>query len=160
MADAHEALVAQTLVAKIVSGYVRKNRLAPAQPTGADRHRLPIIVGRLRRRLTRGRSESPPSRSADQLRRTTSCTSNVAGAGRRYVAIFEAGMDWPAASIEPDGGCPRNICWRHRPARGAARYQHAVTARQLNEPKINCFDQPGCKIIGRKTALNNSKFDP
>ena len=44
MADALEALVAQTLVAKIVSGYVRKNLLAPAG-LGADRHRLPIIVG-------------------------------------------------------------------------------------------------------------------
>jgi predicted transcriptional regulator len=30
MADAHEAPVAQSLVAKIVSGYVKKNRIAPA----------------------------------------------------------------------------------------------------------------------------------
>ena len=81
-------------------------------------------------------------------------------AWRRYVANFKAGMDWPATSIEPDGGCPRNICWRRRPTPGAARYQRVVTARQLNEPKINCFDQPGHKIIGRKTALNNSKFNP
>ena len=30
MADTHEASVAQSLVAKIVSSYVRKNRIAPA----------------------------------------------------------------------------------------------------------------------------------
>jgi len=30
MADAHEAAVAQSLVAKIVSSYVRKNRITPA----------------------------------------------------------------------------------------------------------------------------------
>jgi predicted transcriptional regulator len=34
MADAYEAPVAQSLVTKIVSGYVRKNRLAPADLPG------------------------------------------------------------------------------------------------------------------------------
>ena len=32
----------------------------------------------------------------------------------------------------------------------------APTSRRLNEPKISCFDQFGCNIIGIKTARYNS----
>jgi len=45
MADTHEASVAQSLVAKIVSSYVRKNRIAPVDISGADQYSASIANG-------------------------------------------------------------------------------------------------------------------
>ena len=77
MADTHEASVAQSLVAKIVSGYVRKNRLAPAE--------LPALIDTVYRSLlalTQTADSEPERIPAVPIRRSVTLN---------YVVCLECG---------------------------------------------------------------------
>ena len=65
MADTHEASVAQSLVAKIVSSYVRKNRIAPA-----DMSALINTVHQLLMALTKQAEPEPERTPAVPIRRS------------------------------------------------------------------------------------------
>src|SRR3981189_3413753 len=85
MADTHEASVAQSLVAKIVSSYVRKNRIAPA-----DMSALINTVHQLLMALTKQAEPEPKLTPAVPIRRSVT---------RDYVICLECG--WAGETLRP-----------------------------------------------------------
>ena len=108
MADTHEASVAQSLVAKIVSSYVRKNRIAPA-----DMSALIDTVHQSLMALTTSADPEPKLTPAVPIRRSVT---------RDYVICLECGWAGKTLRRHLQGshrltrdeyrarwGCPRNI---------------------------------------------------
>jgi predicted transcriptional regulator len=136
MADAHEAAVAQSLVAKIVSSYVRKNRITPA-----DVSALIDTVHQSLTALTTSADREPKLTPAVPIRRSVT---------RDYVICLECG--WAGKTLR------RHLQGSHRLTRDEYRARwglpakHPLTAPAYSEMRSNVAERTGLGRAVHKAA--------
>jgi predicted transcriptional regulator len=127
MADAHHVPVARSLVAKIVSGYVKKNRIAPAD--------VPALIDTVHQSLmalTTSADPEPKLTPAVPIRRSVT---------RDYVICLECG--WAGKTLR------RHLQGSHRLTRDEYRARwglpakHPLTAPAYSEMRSNVAKQIG-----------------
>jgi predicted transcriptional regulator len=136
MADTHEASVAQSLVAKIVSSYVRKNRIAPA-----DMSALINTVHQLLMALTKQAEPEPKLTPAVPIRRSVT---------RDYVICLECG--WAGKTLRRHLQSSHGLTRDEYRARWGLPAKHPLTAPAYSEMRSNVAERTGLGRAVRNAA--------
>jgi len=136
MADTHEASVAQSLVAKIVSSYVRKNRIAPA-----DMSALINTVHQLLMALTKQAEPEPERTPAVPIRRSVT---------RDYVICLECG--WAGKTLRRHLQSSHGLTRDEYRARWGLPAKHPLTAPAYSEMRSNVAERTGLGRAVRNAA--------
>ena len=136
MADTHEASVAQSLVAKIVSSYVRKNRITPA-----DMSALINTVHQLLMALTKQAEPEPKLTPAVPIRRSVT---------RDYVICLECG--WAGKTLRRHLQSSHGLTRDEYRARWGLPAKHPLTAPAYSEMRSNVAERTGLGRAVRNAA--------
>jgi len=136
MADTHEASVAQSLVAKIVSSYVRKNRIAPA-----DMSALINTVHQLLMALTKQAEPEPERTPAVPIRRSVT---------RDYVICLECG--WAGKTLRRHLQSSHGLSRDEYRARWGLPSKHTLTAPAYSEMRSDIAERTGLGRAVRNAA--------
>jgi predicted transcriptional regulator len=143
MADAHEAQVARSLVAKIVSSYVRKNRITPA-----DVSALIDTVHRSLLALTKPEPE-PLRTPAVPIRRSVA---------PNYVVCLECG--WRGETLRRHLNVMHGLARNQYRARWGLPPAHPLTAPNYSEMRSNVAKQTGFGRNVHKKAARQQQQTP